>query len=92
MHSFRRISWDSVSENVYMNMRAPYSRPYQVELQEGYTVKPVTGAYYYGNDSQVRFTGDEACKVDISHLEDATRVTLHDVPALNRGIFRWIKP
>ena len=69
---FQEVSWDSVSENVYMNMRAPYSRPYQVELQEGYTVKPVTGAYYYGNDNQVRFTGDEACKVDISHLEDAT--------------------
>lgn len=88
---FQEVSWDSVSENVYMNMRAPYSRPYQVELQEGYTVKPVTGAYYYGNDNQVRFTGDEACKVDISHLEDATRVTLHDVPAFEPRYFQMDK-
>ena len=88
---FQEVSWDSISENVYMNMRAPYSYPYQVELQSGYTVKPVTSSYSYGNEGQTRFTGDEDWRADISHQENCTRVTIRDVPAFEPRYFQMDK-
>lgn len=88
---FLDTSWDSVSEITYMNMRAPYNRPYTVYLTADYSVKPVTRNSYSETGTLPRFTGTEEFRVAIEHQEDQTAVTVQNVPAFEPRYFRLDK-
>lgn len=88
---FLDTSWDSVSETTYMNMRAPYNRPYTVYLTADYSIKPITRNSYSETGTLPRFTGTEDFRVAIEHQEDQTAVTVQDVPAFEPRYFRLDK-
>lgn len=89
---FLETTADSVSETAYMNIRAPYNRPYETRLSPEYGVKPVTRSYYSGNydGSAVvpRFTGSEDYRVNIRRQTDQTVITIQNVPAFGPRYFQ----
>lgn len=76
---------DNVVETTFINMQAPYNKPYSVELDPSYMVQPITrSAYYdayYGNMQVPKFTGTEEPDVNLRFDESATRVSARNVGA-----------
>lgn len=90
---FLEVTGDTVSDTTYMNVRAPYSRPYEVYLAEDYSVKPVTQNYYGTGVSGTapRFTGAEDYHVKIGYGQEKTRVSFRHVPAFEPKYFQLDK-
>ena len=89
---FLEVTPDTVADTVYMNIRAPYSRPYETSLPADYSVKPITQNYYgmENGDRVPRFTGAEDYTVKLMH-EEETRITVRDVPAFEPKYFELKK-
>lgn len=90
---FLEITWDTVSDTAYMNIRAPYNRPYEAHLAADYSVKPVTQNYYGTGESGMvpLFTGGEDYSIKIEHVEDETRMQVQNVPAFESRYFQLEK-
>ncbi len=87
---FLETTYDSVFETSYMNIRAPYNRPYRVNLPAAYSIKPITRSYY--NDENVpRFTGSEDYRVELRMGEEETELFFQDVPAFEPRYFQLYK-
>ncbi len=87
---FLETTYDSVFETSYMNVRAPYNRPYRISLPSAYSIKPVTRSYY--NDETVpRFTGSEDYRVALQMGEEETEISFQDVPAFEPRYFQLYK-
>ncbi len=78
---------DSINETAYVDVRAPFNRPFTAQLASGYSVKPVTRSYYLGSGAPDSFTGEEEAQVRIDYLEDKTLVDIKDVPAFDPRYF-----
>lgn len=90
---FMETTWDTVSETAYMNIRAPYNRPYEAHLASDYSVKPVTQNYYgTGTSGMVPlFTGGEDPNINLFHRQDETLMTVRNVPAFEPRYFQLEK-
>lgn len=90
---FLEVTGDTVSDTTYMNVRAPYNRPYEVHLAEDYSVKPVTQNYYGTGTSGAapRFTGAEDYHVKIGYSQDKIQVSFQHVPAFEPKYFQLDK-
>lgn len=90
---FMETTWDTVSETAYMNIRAPYNRPYEAHLAADYSVKPVTQNYYgTGTSGMVPlFTGGEDPNINLFHRQDETLMTVRNVPAFEPRYFQLEK-
>ncbi len=92
--SFLETNYETVGVTTYMNMRAPYNKPYTTELMADYSVRPVTydDYYFYGADGKdARFTGEEPWQVSIAHEEDRTAISVQNAPAFEPKYFRLEK-
>lgn len=76
-----------ISETTYINMRAPYNKPYSVSLDKDYTLYPLTGSVYNTMMTPPRFTGQEEPAVTIHYGEDATSIKADDVKAFDSKFF-----
>ena len=88
---FLETSESSVSETTYMNIRAPYNKPYTAYLTADYSVKPITRSYYYEVGSLPRFTGAEDYRIAIEHQPDQTAVSMQNIPAFEPRYFQLRK-
>ncbi len=87
---FVETTYDSVSETSYMNVRAPYNRPYRATLSPEYAVKPVTRSFY-SEENAPGFTGSEDYRVGISFEDDRTVLSFRDIPAFEPRYFQLTK-
>lgn len=76
------------SETLFINMRAPYNKPYTVELDPTYAVYPLTGNPSYSRNTNVKFTGEEEPAITISRQKDATRLSARNVGPFNSRLFQ----
>ncbi len=88
---FLETSQDTISENTYMNIRAPYNKPYTVHLAADYSIKPMTRSSYNEMGALPRFTGAENYRVAIEHQEEQTEVSLQNIPAFEPRYFQMNK-
>lgn len=90
---FLEATWDTVSDTTYMNMRAPYNRPYEAHLEAEYSVKPVTQNYYGTGMSGMapQFTGAEDYRIRIGHHQEETLVSVQNIPAFEPRYFQLDK-
>lgn len=88
---FLEASEGTVSETTYMNVRAPYNKPYTTCLSADYSVKPITRSYYYDAGALPVFTGTEEYRVSISHRPEETAVSIQNVPAFEPRYFQMSK-
>ena len=82
------VTADVVTETSYVNLRNPYSAPYEVKVDSSYTVTPVTRDVYYYGEERRRFTGDEDRQVSVQYGQDSTSVSVHDTAAFDSRYFR----
>ena len=90
---FLETTWDTVTDTTYMNIRAPYSKPYEAHLAADYSVKPVTQNYYGTGSSGAApsFTGAEDYKVRIGYKPEETELLIQNVPAFEPRYFQLDK-
>ncbi len=88
---FMDVSYDTVSETSYMNIRAPYNQPYEAYLSPDYAIKPITRSFYSENTNIPGFTGSEEGRVKISRQENQTVIAIQDVPAFEPRYFQLNK-
>lgn len=85
--TIRDTDRDEISETTFINMRAPYNKPYSVMLNPDYTLYPITGNAYYNMVPLPKFTGEEPPSITIRYDEDGTRVKSDNVGAFNSKFF-----
>lgn len=78
---------DEISETTFINMRAPYNKPYSVTLNPEYTLYPITGSAYYNMGPLPKFTGEETPSITIHYDEEGTRLRSDNVGAFNSKFF-----
>lgn len=89
--SVQDVSDTVVTESTYINMQAPYNRPYSVRLDPSYTVRPVTRNAYYNAEQTPKFTGEEKPNITIRYDEDATRLEVQNMAAFTSNYFQLEK-
>ncbi len=89
--SIQDVSDEVVTESTYVNMQAPDNRPYSIEFDPSYTVRPITRSAYYEAEQIPKFTGQEEPNLAISYGEDATRLDVRNVPAFASNYFQLEK-
>lgn len=89
---FLETTWDAVTDTTYMNIRAPYNRPYEAHLVSDYSVKPVTqNNYGTGTGMVPHFTGTENYKVRIDYKPEETKLFIQNVSAFEPRYFQLDK-
>ena len=85
--SIRDGDREGLSETTFINMRAPYNKPYSVNLNQDYTLYPLTGNTNYSMAPVPRFTGEETPAITIHYGEEGTTVKADNVGAFNSRFF-----
>ena len=80
-------SGDGVEEETYINIRSPYNKPYAVNINPEYTIRPVTKSYYYDSMMRQRFTGEETYKTCLQFLPERTEIRVRDTVAFTPKLF-----
>lgn len=90
--TIKDTSEGGITETTYINMRAPYNKPYSVELDPSFMVHPITrSAYYdnyYGNMASPKFTGTEEPAIALHFGENSTKVSARNVGAFTPKYFQ----
>lgn len=89
--SIQDVSDEMVTESTYVNMQAPDNRPYSVQFDPSYTVRPITRSAYYEAEQIPKFTGQETPNILIRYAEDGTRLDVQNVPAFASNYFQLEK-
>lgn len=89
--SIQDVSDTVVTESTYINMQAPYNRPYSVKLDPSYTVRPVTRNAYYNAEQIPKFTGEETPNITIRYDEDYTSLEVQNMAAFTSNYFQLEK-
>lgn len=85
--SIRDADGQGISETTYINMRAPYNKPYSVTLDKDYSLYPLTGNVYSSMMASPRFTGQEPPSITIHYGGDGTVIKADDVKAFDSKFF-----
>lgn len=88
---FIDTSEDSVSETVYLNIQMPHSKPFEIDVDSSYSVKPITRSYYDEMTAIPKFTGEEDYVIAIKYNEEATRISAQNVLAFEPKYFQLDK-
>lgn len=72
--SIRDADRGSISETTFINMRAPYNKPYGVNLDSSYRIYPLTASPFYNSAPVPEFTGYETAAVTLQFEGDKTRL------------------
>lgn len=86
--TIKDVDEGAVSETTFLNMQAPYNKPFAVELDPAYMVHPVTRSAYYDMAPVPKFTGAENPAVSLKYQEDCTRISVRNVGAFNPKYFQ----
>lgn len=86
--SIQDITDDFVTDTTYVNIRNPYNRPYTVEIQEGYSVLPITKSYSYESGPMPAFTGEENYRIGIIEQTKSTKIEGNNIAAFEPRYFR----
>ncbi len=86
--SIQDVTEDYVTDTTYVNIRNPYNRPYQVELDPSYSVLPITRSYQREQSDRFRFTGEEAYQIAISRGPDQLTIRGQNITAFSPRYFR----
>lgn len=82
------VTDDFVTDTTYVNIRNPYNRPYNVEIQVGYTVLPITKSYAYEAGPLPAFTGEEPYRIRITQQQDIIQIEGDNLAAFDPRYFR----
>lgn len=85
------VSDSVVTESTFINMQAPYDRPYTVSLDPSYAVRPITRSAYYDSEQAPSFNGEETPNITIRYEENATKLQVQDIPAFSPSYFKLEK-
>lgn len=82
-------SGTGAQEEIFINVRSPFNKPYAVALNPDYVVRPITKSYYYDYNtvSVPQFTGEEMYKTAIIQGEDQTELRIRDTAAFIPKMF-----
>ena len=89
--SIRDYSGGTVVESTYLNIRAPYNRPYSASIDPTYDIRPITRTTSYDRSQLARYFGEERANITVSYDEDATRMSVWNIPAFSPNYFRLEK-
>ncbi len=84
--SVREAGEDTVNETTYLNLRNPYSAPYQVQVKAGGELAPLTTAL--NREWLQPVTGEEQPNVTISERGDVRKIAVRNVGAFRSRFFR----
>lgn len=87
----REYGEESIEETTYMNMQTPYNKPYMVDLDPSYTIRPLTRSAVWEEAGYPPFTGEEEVNIQIFYGQEATRLAVRDVAAFSTNYFRMEK-
>lgn len=85
------VSEDTIVDNSYMNVRNPYSRPYEVEFVPDYSVRPITRSARYDYMSIPQFTEHATEKMRIQNQPDKLKISFQDAVAFEPHYFQLRK-
>lgn len=80
-------SGTGTQEQIFINVRSPFNKPYAVKLSPDYTVRPITKSYYYDAYSAAKFTGEEGYKTALINTESGTEIRVRDTAAFTPKMF-----
>lgn len=86
--TIRDVEGGTVSEISYLNVRTPDSRPYSVELEEGYEITPLTRSSRYDEKPTADFPGRGEGNVVITQSEEASVISSRNSRAFEARMFR----
>lgn len=89
--TIQNVSEDVIQEYTYLNVRAPYNRPYEVALDPSYSVRPITRGINQVTPIPPRFTGEEGYEFRISHRPSQTTLFAQDVASFSPRYFYLMK-
>lgn len=89
--AIRDASDNYVTDTTYLNIRNPYNRPYNVELNPEYSILPITRSYRQDNGYIPEFTGDESYQIGIRWGEDALQIQGQNIASFEPRYFRLEK-
>lgn len=82
------VTADYVTDTTYVNIRNPYNRPYQVELDPSYSVLPITRRSISASVGEAKFTGKESYQIAIERGEERLTIRGQDIPAFSPRYFK----
>lgn len=82
------VTADYVTDTTYVNIRNPYNRPYQVELDPSYSVLPITRRSISASVGEAKFTGKESYQIAIERGEKRLTIRGQDIPAFSPRYFK----
>jgi len=85
------VTEDYVTDTTYINVRNPYNRPYEVQLDPSYSVLPVTRTSRTRTGQEREFTGDESCQIVIGRKNGRLTVNGQKIAAFTPRYFQMEK-
>ncbi len=83
------VNDDFITDTTYLNIRSPYDRGYEVELNPEYTVLPITSGGTGGRDRDSVLTGPDAeYQVCVARREDAVVIRSQNIAPFTPRYFR----
>lgn len=87
--TIRDTSRSAETETTYINVRVPYNKAYEVQLNPEYAILPLTRSKYYSSMEQPpQFTGNEQPQVRIEQQSDQTVIAVQDAVAFTPQYFQ----
>lgn len=89
--SVREYSQDAIVSSTYMNMRTPYNKPYWVDLDSAYDIRPLVRPAGQDYARRTQFTGEEKANVNVRYGTEGPRLSMEDVEVFSPNYFRLEK-
>lgn len=81
------IDGSQIHDETFMSIRAPFNKPYEVELNKDYHMMAMTQTNYTRYGEEPVFTGEEKPNVSIRHGDESIQVAIQDVVAFTAKSF-----
>ncbi len=85
------VTEDYVMETAYVNVRNPYNRPYEVELEPAYSILPITRSFQREGSRSQELTGNEAYQTAIIRQEGRLAIRGQNIVAFAPRYFQLEK-
>ncbi len=85
------ITDDYITDTTYVNIRNPYNRPYEVSLDPGYSVLPITKNRRNGNLESTEINGDEDYQIEIDRSGGGLTIRGQNITAFSPRYFHLEK-
>lgn len=80
-------SKEQTREQIFINVRSPFNKPYTVKLMPEYEVRPITKSYYYDSITATEFTGTESWNTTLYRESAGTQIIIRDTAAFTPKMF-----